>query len=185
MWLFPFPKSPKREYFYSHIPCGMWPAPLFSATAVLSFLLTHPVWDVTSCPFHASVPLAFLLTHPVWDVTGLSQQYIKDKIFLLTHPVWDVTKAEEGQVQAYTHFYSHIPCGMWQYDILPYCKGKIISTHTSRVGCDRKWREVYRHIMISTHTSRVGCDISTDAPTSYDVISTHTSRVGCDLWPFS
>ena len=102
------------------------------------------------------------------------------------------------------HFYSHIPCGMWLSYIWSIKITKIISTHTSRVGCDElvtaiclsKWR-------ISTHTSRVGCDVG-DARCSvlrcrfllthpvWDVtrdwsslelqhsISTHTSRVGCD-----
>ena len=35
------------KYFYSHIPCGMWPLMPFSTSVAFSFLLTHPVWDVT------------------------------------------------------------------------------------------------------------------------------------------
>ena len=35
------------QYFYSHIPCGMWPFAAVNAVVLLSFLLTHPVWDVT------------------------------------------------------------------------------------------------------------------------------------------
>ena len=34
-------------YFYSHIPCGMWPLFLSTLSINNSFLLTHPVWDVT------------------------------------------------------------------------------------------------------------------------------------------
>ena len=34
--------------------------------------------------------------------------------------------------------------------------------------------------MISTHTSRVGCDIITFVNNKFLGISTHTSRVGCD-----
>ena len=99
--------------------------------------------------------------------------------FLLTHPVWDVTWW--GQfLRELPNFYSHIPCGMWRRG-LKRSNLLDISTHTSRVGCDRKkdtavhsryyfyshipcgmWRIVItvylRTIDISTHTSRVGCD---------------------------
>ena len=34
-------------YFYSHIPCGMWPIIQKCAPLTILFLLTHPVWDVT------------------------------------------------------------------------------------------------------------------------------------------
>ena len=51
------------------------------------------------------------------------------------------------------HFYSHIPCGMWLSYIWSIKITKIISTHTSRVGCDRytDWSEIlvinfYSHI---------------------------------------
>ena len=60
----------------------------------------------------------------------------RQKRFLLTHPVWDVTKL------------------------------------TANLG---------RNPLISTHTSRVGCDaISTHNNSIFNTISTHTSRVGCD-----
>ena len=58
-----------------------------------------------------------------------------DTVFLLTHPVWDVTHIEEKI----------------QLDVL-------ISTHTSRVGCDLFSLKLPRQHQISTHTSRVGCD---------------------------
>ena len=38
------------------------------------------------------------------------------------------------------HFYSHIPCGMWLSYIWSIKITKIISTHTSRVGCDYNHR---------------------------------------------
>ena len=38
---------------------------------LLTFLLTHPVWDVTSFAQITILPSPFLLTHPVWDVTVL------------------------------------------------------------------------------------------------------------------
>ena len=34
-----------------------------------SFLLTHPVWDVTIGGDLINGLISFLLTHPVWDVT--------------------------------------------------------------------------------------------------------------------
>ena len=78
-----------------------------------------------------------------------------------------------------------------------------ISTHTSRVGCDKLTLICSQIRLISTHTSRVGCDTPSVAPVGtekkfllthpvWDVtyyfwfsrevieISTHTSRVGCD-----
>ena len=103
------------------------------------------------------------------------------------------------------HFYSHIPCGMWLSYIWSIKITKIISTHTSRVGCDYNlWRNLYiinifllthpvwdvttiivfsfLHTKISTHTSRVGCDeLVTAICLSKWRISTHTSRVGCDV----
>ena len=96
----------------------------------------------------------------MWDVTI---PYASSKVFclfLLTHPVWDVTES-----------------------IRSFRKALMISTHTSRVGCDptvdkvRFRREgfllthpvwdvtlsvhlIYATLIISTHTSRVGCDMS-------------------------
>ena len=55
--------------------------------------------------------------------------------FLLTHPVWDVTEI----IMMGNRFY-------------------IISTHTSRVGCDGRENNRMKPVSISTHTSRVGCD---------------------------
>ena len=47
MWLSRKYQAPFRKHFYSHIPCGMWPDCDTSAWCPFSFLLTHPVWDVT------------------------------------------------------------------------------------------------------------------------------------------
>ena len=76
-----------------------------------------------------SCPARFLLTHPVWDVTAIHDDYGAAIAFLLTHPVWDVTP-------------------------LPYLTlWCLISTHTSRVGCDSyhlkqiRWlQHFYSHI---------------------------------------
>ena len=103
--------------------------------------------------------------------------------FLLTHPVWDVTVTPSFSATL----------------------ADIISTHTSRVGCDGKEvvdRQVEKFLlthpvwdvtattvakaksdMISTHTSRVGCDREWHLlPSNRHSISTHTSRVGCDAF---
>ena len=80
--------------------------------------------------------LLFLLTHPVWDVTHIYPFLWSAIKFLLTHPVWDVTN---HRIMLFYFF--------------------LISTHTSRVGCDKN--RLHRkpgYSVISTHTSRVGCD---------------------------
>ena len=83
--------------------------------SIVSFLLTHPVWDVTHLWNHpGEISYLFLLTHPVWDVTlGSSSKDGGANAFLLTHPVWDVTTSQRSRRKKLT-----------------------ISTHTSRVGCD-------------------------------------------------
>ena len=93
--------------FYSHIPCGMWPQWQYSTAIWQKFLLTHPVWDVTSCILCCSTHIQFLLTHPVWDVTDLAQ---------------DATVT--------VNFYSHIPCGMWRIVIYrPSAAEEFLLTH--------------------------------------------------------
>ena len=106
-----------------------------SYVLLFAFLLTHPVWDVTTSNSSATSSPTFLLTHPVWDVTITNQSgfnwldisthtsrvgcdarrlwnCITIKPFLLTHPVWDVTKRGSGRNMPTQNFYSHIPCGM-------------------------------------------------------------------------
>ena len=39
-------------------------------------------------------------------------------------------------LRGYMNFYSHIPCGMWHFIQNGQKAGLLISTHTSRVGCD-------------------------------------------------
>ena len=56
----------------------------------------------------------------------------------------------------------------------------MISTHTSRVGCDLLIYFFELVSNISTHTSRVGCDNMDEIAIRDGSISTHTSRVGCD-----
>ena len=82
------------------------------------------------------------------------------------------------------HFYSHIPCGMWLSYIWSIKITKIISTHTSRVGCDRytDWSE----ILVINFYSHIPCGMwlqSLAKSLHHQHISTHTSRVGCDQVP--
>ena len=100
-----------------------------------SFLLTHPVWDVTSCCYGARFWLKFLLTHPVWDVTLINCSS-KLSINISTHTsrvgcdicvcgqrrccdIFTHTSrvgCDCSRYRAFTataNFYSHIPCGMW------------------------------------------------------------------------
>ena len=58
----------------------------------------------------------------------------------------------------------------------------VISTHTSRVGCDLDVVILQHIAQISTHTSRVGCDELKEREVAIQEISTHTSRVGCDCY---
>ena len=123
-------------HFYSHIPCGMWRIPKLKHFVLLRFLLTHPVWDVTShAEIHARMKKISTHTSRVGcDNSRVITMYLS------------------------YHFYSHIPCGMWPYSGQGEVPKRRISTHTSRVGCDKsqfRWKHI---INISTHTSRVGCD---------------------------
>ena len=144
----------------------------------------------------------------MWDVTHISL-CIVDKIRISTHTSRVGCDDCAGFVTyVLRNFYSHIPCGMWHYTRLI---GKptrtfllthpvwdvtlfthlvmmniIISTHTSRVGCDSTTAAKKETAKISTHTSRVGCDEGYLGGLWDRNISTHTSRVGCDqvqrLW---
>ena len=86
-----------------------------SANNVLhSFLLTHPVWDVTYMTFQ---PFDYTIISTHTSRVGCDRGGLwlprSTLQFLLTHPVWDVTLFFQSS-----------------YSFL------IISTHTSRVGCD-------------------------------------------------
>ena len=102
-----------KNNFYSHIPCGMWPSTPVLVDDIHYFYSHIPcgMWlctPVTMTKYHI-----FLLTHPVWDVTLIGVGLLLHLLFLLTHPVWDVTK--------------NLSILLIHY---------MISTHTSRVGCD-------------------------------------------------
>ena len=102
-------------HFYSHIPCGMWRVLTWHIPGYVAFLLTHPVWDVTFwfTILRKAVNISTHTSRVGCDVKcrgGLSGRIT----FLLTHPVWDVTPLAKSKTTK-IHFYSHIPCGMWQY----------------------------------------------------------------------
>ena len=146
-----------------------------------TFLLTHPVWDVTRSLTNCPLRCKFLLTHPVWDVTEPIGVIDSQGINFYSHIPCGMWPMHGTQQRLTRDFYSHIPCGMWHAVTTQYSYLAKISTHTSRVGCDadkprrHPWRRhFYSHIPcgmwlndrytiagaadISTHTSRVGCD---------------------------
>ena len=135
MWLLKGNWLPRGIHFYSHIPCGMWHVFMIIVINVTNFYSHIPCGMWLSCCYGTRFRLKFLLTHPVWDVTPLGDKSTLAVRFLLTHPVWDVTRPLRP--------------------ILPQTQ---ISTHTSRVGCDKIWPTLIIYRIISTHTSRVGCD---------------------------
>ena len=92
----------------------------------------------------------------MWDVTTEADSHKSVRGFLLTHPVWDVT--------------GH---GLHLYYLFE------ISTHTSRVGCDRKLLEEQLNLKISTHTSRVGCDEIGDTDT--EALINFYSHIPCGM----
>ena len=203
MWHRPWQDNFPLLHFYSHIPCGMWQQTAYIFFCKNNFYSHIPcgMWHVTSLiviPYRS-----FLLTHPVWDVTDNSCNFLS-KAFISTHT--SRVGCDEDyfvKVEFVHNFYSHIPCGMWRRFFQAHSTSRGISTHTSRVGCDKYYVWNVAANIISTHTSRVGCDvmpmqISSRFADFYShipcgmwlshlcyiknrrKISTHTSRVGCD-----
>ena len=84
----------------------------YKVADAISFLLTHPVWDVTAVAGRTGGNHKFLLTHPVWDVTRMSQAEF-DKMMISTHTSRVGCDGRGGAgTGIHTNFYSHIPCGM-------------------------------------------------------------------------
>ena len=145
---------------------------------------------------------SFLLTHPVWDVTSFSSCiYLPSIISTHTSRVgcdWRYMTIT-GQL---SHFYSHIPCGMWPDNGIPNYGGTNFYSHIpcGMWQCNFNSQQLVRQFLlthpgwdvtipknqreqsqeISTHTSRVGCDQHSTELIIFQLISTHTSRVGCD-----
>ena len=175
-------QAQKINDFYSHIPCGMWHDCPAAISIIGTFLLTHPVWDVTDLECHQCT-VHKISTHTSRvgcdDAHACGNRYPKAHFYShIPCGMWRrLCRVRNWRV---LHFYSHIPCGMWQTAPNRAYRQRIISTHTSRVGCDIAFNLVDEHTVISTHTSRVGCDNLWDTLERRGLISTHTSRVGCD-----
>ena len=181
MWLTCLWCFPASQHFYSHIPCGMWPV-MDCLRGYMKGISTHTsrVGCDGKMRWWIYFPVAFLLTHPVWDVTKSPPDSSCNFLFLLTHPVWDVTMMPS-----------------------PTTLTSIISTHTSRVGCDKlrkliadsnvhfyshipcgMWRKdsdpyIQQQLFLLTHPVW-DVTINRSASLISRVLSTHTSRVGCD-----
>ena len=79
------------------------------------------------------------------------------------------------------HFYSHIPCGMWLSYIWSIKITKIISTHTSRVGCD------YNHrVFLSAYEnfySHIPCGMwRTGNGDMFIEMTNFYSHIPCGMW---
>ena len=192
--------------FYSHIPCGMWPIPEVSSTVSKAFLLTHPVWDVTSILLCLRSSGTFLLTHPVWDVTantanncivqgisthtsrvGCDESFSKTsyvRISISTHTSrvgCDGTLLDGYAVMP--NFYSHIPCGMWLPNLLWLLFLLHFYSHIPG-GMWRLFRSSVRtaNMKFYSHIPGVMSLVLFVPANPLRRISTHTSRVGCDRY---
>ena len=78
------------------------------------------------------------------------------------------------------HFYSHIPCGMWLSYIWSIKITKIISTHTSRVGCDRytDWSE----ILVINFYSHIPCGMWRNRSFLFHYLLYFYSHIPCGMW---
>ena len=157
MWPIFFKIAQTTSNFYSHIPCGMWQLPPKANPMIAAFLLTHPVWDVTSIiTLLTHILVQFLLTHPVWDVTTvLAFWRINTGAFLLTHPVWDVTIFFPIINSWLMQFLLTHPVWDVTVSIHSFLWAFLISTHTSRVGCDML--TVVRYLLFLHFYSHIPC----------------------------
>ena len=130
------------------------------------------MWRSINC---ASVSLiSFLLTHPVWDVTSFHRCAYRNQC-ISTHTSrvgCDITTTLSFVITEISTHTSRVGCDVSFFDLINSDK---ISTHTSRVGCD--WSAEMQFLL--THpvwdVTKWGAQQSTPQR-----ISTHTSRVGCD-----
>ena len=156
-------QPPQRHvyHFYSHIPCGMW----------LLLLL------VSTFPQEISTHTSLVGCDSIKPTSNLHTF-----IFLLTHPLWDVTLNHFYMSVLIYHFYSHIPCGMWQN----LCFVSLILLYFySHIPCGM-WRcstirTMARYIFLLTHPL---WDVTLLLYNylMHTTISTHTSLVGCDMF---
>ena len=116
MWLTQAGVGRSKHHFYSHIPCGMWLIQLPHFTAVSDFYSHIPcgMWHLLQTK--SCVPFSFLLTHPVWDVTRLLRPILpQTRISTHTSRV-GCDLICNVLIGCAWHFYSHIPCGMWRFN---------------------------------------------------------------------
>ena len=84
------------------------------------------------------------------------------------------------------NFNPRTPCGVRRRVPHLHRRGRAISIHAPRVGCDRSWGSSDpAGRCISIHAPRVGCDVNIFMRGSARrVISIHAPRVGCDTFSF-
>ena len=107
-------KETSHPYFYSHIPCGMWQIYATINTISMNFYSHIPcgMWQ-NLLHFVYCDSIQFLLTHPVWDVTAIRLFKFDNKI-ISTHTSRVGCDYDRNSCNfLISHFYSHIPCGMW------------------------------------------------------------------------
>ena len=182
MWQDSITISSTFDNFYSHIPCGMWRMTKKKWRSRNIFLLTHPVWDVT---------LSYTATSAAGKISTHTSRVGCDGF-------------QGNRSSLFFNFYSHIPCGMWQYLQQSYLHNQNFYSHIPCGMWPERCRFPFYHIYfyshipcgmwlttseiiqrskeISTHTSRVGCDAACSCVNPSKSISTHTSRVGCDRY---
>ena len=81
-------------------------------TGSASFLLTHPLWDVTKRDRSQTGIQTFLLTHPLWDVTPTPADILECASISTHTSLVGCDTGVRHVVPLGRHFYSHIPCGM-------------------------------------------------------------------------
>ena len=100
-------------HFYSHIPCGMWRIPKLKHFVLLRFLLTHPVWDVTShAEIHARMKKISTHTSRVGCDTVVLL-ILLSRVYFYSHIPCGMWRRWQFFHWFSDNFYSHIPCGMW------------------------------------------------------------------------
>ena len=159
----------------------MWLRQYLCSLQYFSFLLTHPVWDVTQNVCHVFFYTS-ISTHTSRVGCDSRMQLGFSCIFISTHTSRVGCDRSDNTVQLFgKNFYSHIPCGMWLRRDPTWVSRIHISTHTSRVGCDTiPIYHIYQsNQFLLTHPV---WDVTSRLPLLRQrlLISTHTSRVGCD-----
>ena len=108
----------RRYHFYSHIPCGMWPMRRRFCRRNDQISTHTSRVGCDDWKKHCQISKKFLLTHPVWDVTSLLQH--RERIIRISTHTSRVgcDEVHKRRLSFDDNFYSHIPCGMWQLYIV-------------------------------------------------------------------